>query len=79
MSVTPNPWHDFSAPQVLEDGSATVTYAEMAESSEPAEPAESAESDDKSEHREMLTKALGTIAQQSELIGKLMEQLTKAA
>lgn len=73
MSVTPNPWHDFSAPQVLEDGSATVTYAEMAESSE------SAESDGKSEHREMLTKALGTIAQQSELIGKLMEQLTKAA
>lgn len=73
MSVTPNPWHDFSAPQVLEDGSATVTYAEMAEDAEPAE-ADESESDNP--QAEMLAKALSTINQQSELISKLMGMLS---
>jgi hypothetical protein len=69
MSVVPNPWHDFSTPQALEDGSATPTYAEMDGTSPDADSEHSREMLD---HGEMLQKALSTINQQSELINKLM-------
>lgn len=73
MNLPKNPWQDFSTPQTLEEGSATLTYKEMGEeASEPEEP----EDEEEPAEQELLTKALATIQQQSELISNLMAKLT---